>query len=275
MPVLRPAFAASALLAAFATISTAQIADFLEAASAGDVPKLQKLLIDKTLIDKRGEHARSALHEAAAHCRVNAARFLIEHGANIQAKDDASATAVDLAAHCPSEIRTALQVMMPPPQLDGVLSMQHAIAHHQTQLVSMLVGMRFSANAVAADGDRPLNTAAAAGDAAITKLLLEHGADPNLPSRSGNTPLHDAALHGDAEAISLLLAHGARIDTPTLDDNSTALHLAASFDRLDAVKALVHHGANTTIKNAAGFTAADLAVKNKFADVADWLNGAH
>jgi hypothetical protein len=275
MTVLRSALAASVLLTAFAATSTAQVADFLEAAGAGDVPKLQKLLIDGTPIDKRGEHARTALHQAAAHCRVNAARFLIEHGAELDAKDDASATPANLAAQCPSEIRSVLQAMMPPPQLDGALSMQHAIAHRQTQLVSMLVGMGFSANAMASDGDRPLNTAAAAGDATITKLLLEHGADPNLPSRSGNTSLHDAALHGNAEVIGLLLAHGARIDTPTPDDGSTALHLAASFDRLDAVKALVQHGANTALKNAAGLTAADLAARNKFADVSAWLNSAH
>ena len=152
--------------------------------------------------------------------------------------------------------------------------MQNAIAHRQVQVVSMLVTMGFAVNAMADNGDRPLNTAAGAGDAAITKFLLEHGADANLPSRSGTTPLHDAALHGDAEAIGLLLAHGARIDTPALDDGSTALHLAASFDRLDSVKVLVQHGADTTVKNAAGFTAADLAMRNKFADVSAWLASA-
>jgi len=275
MPVLRSALAASVLVAAFAATATAQAVDFLDAAGAGDVPKLRKLLIDRTLIEKRGEHARTALHEAAAHCHVNAARFLIEHGADPDALDDSSATPAALTAQCPSEIRSELQAMMPRPQLDGALSMQHAIAHRQTQLVSMLVTMGFNANAMATDGDRPLNTAAAAGDAAMTKLLLEHGADPNLPSRSGNTPLHDAALHGDAEAIGLLLAHGARINTPTLDDGSTALHLAASFDRLDAVKMLVQHGADTSLRNAGGFTAADLAAKNKFAEVAAYLGSAH
>lgn len=275
MPVLRSAFTASVLLTAFAVTSRAQIADFLEASRADDVPKLQKLLSDATLISKRGEHARTALHEAAAHCRVNAARFLIEHGADLQAMDDSSATPPDLAAQCPSETRSAFQALMPRPQLAGALSLQHAVAHRQTELVSMLVTMGFSVNAQAADGDRPLNTAAAVGDATITKLLLEHGADPNLPSRSGNTPLHDAALHGKADEIGLLLARGARIDAPTLDDGSTAIHLAASFDRLDAVKALVQHGANITLKNAKGFTAADLAVKNKFTDVSAYLATAH
>ena len=275
MPVLRSALAVSVLLAAFAATSTAQVADFLEAAGAGDVPKLQKFLADgtliNTLINQRGEHARTALHEAAAHCRVNAARFLIEHGAELQAVDDSSSTPADLAAQCPAEIRPELLALMPRPQLNGVLSLQNAIAHRQTQLVSMLVSIGFSVNAMAADGDRPLNTAAAAGDAATTKLLLEHGADPNLPGRSGNTPLHDAALHGDAEAISLLLAHGAHINTPTIDDGSTALHLAASFDRLDAVRALVQHGADTTLRNAKGLTAAELASKNKFTDVSAYL----
>jgi ankyrin repeat protein len=135
----------------------------------------------------------------------------------------------------------------------------------------MLLTLGFNVNAMAANGDRPLNTAAAAGDAAIMKLLLDHGADPNLPSQAGSTPLQDAALRGDAESITLLVSHGARIDTPALDDGSTALHLAASFDRLDAVKALVRHGADITLKNAKGFTAAELAFRNKFADVSAYL----
>jgi ankyrin repeat protein len=283
MPRVRFALAALILLTAFAATSTAQNPDFFEAARAGDVPKLQKLLADgtpintliNTLINQRGEHSRTALHEAAAHCRVNAARFLIEHGAEVQAMDDSAATPADLAAQCAPEIRSDFQTLMPHSQLNGALSLQNAIAHRQAQLVSMLVSIGFSVNAMAADGDRPLNTAAAAGDATTTRLLLEHGADPNLPSRSGSTPLHDAALHGDAEAISLLLAHGARINTPTLDDGSTALHLAASFDRLDAVKTLVQHGADTTLKNAKGFTAADLAARNKFADVSAYLASGH
>jgi ankyrin repeat protein len=273
--MLRPALAASVLLAAVSANCTAQIADFLEAARADDIPKLRKLLAGTTLIHQHGEHARTALHEAAAHCHVNAVRFLIEHGADLQAMDDSSATPADLTAQCPPETRSAFQALMPRPQLDGVLSLQNAIAHRQTQLVSMLVNMGFSVNAMASDGDRPLHTAAAAGDITTTRLLLEHGADPNLPSRAGSTPLHDAALHGDAAAIGLLLAHGARIDTPTLDDGSTALHLAASFDRLDAVRILIQHGADTTLKNAKGFSAAELAARNKFADVSEYLASGH
>jgi len=265
------ALGALVLLTVFDAISPAQIGDFLEAARADDVPKLQTLLARAPLIHTRGPHARTALHEAAAHCRLQAARFLIEHGAEIQAVDDSSATPADLAAQCPPDVRADFQVLLPRPQLDGQLSMQSAIAHRRTQVVSMLLTLGFNVNAMAADGDRPLNTAAAAGDAAITNLLLEHGADPNLPSQSGSTPLHDAALRGDAESITLLLSHGARIDTRTPDDGSTALHLAASFDRLDAVKALVRHGADTTLKNAKGFTAAELASRDKFADVSAYL----
>ncbi|HLK58945.1 MAG TPA: ankyrin repeat domain-containing protein [Chthonomonadaceae bacterium] len=43
----------------------------------------------------------------------------------------------------------------------------------------------------------------------IFALLLEHGADPNLPNSQGLTPLHMART---AEDAALLIAHGAKVD---------------------------------------------------------------
>ncbi|HVW07468.1 MAG TPA: ankyrin repeat domain-containing protein [Bryobacteraceae bacterium] len=271
MPGLGSALSLILLLTASAAVAPAQIADFLSAARADDIATLQKMIGASTPVNARGPHGRTALHEAAANCRVNAVRFLIEHGAEMSALDDSSATPADLAMHCPAEIRPYFRVpaLSGPPAISQ--PMQNAISHHQTQVVSMLVTLGFNVNAPSADGDRPLNIAAAAGGAEIMKILLEHGADPNLPGATGYAPLHDAALHGDSEAINLLLAHGAHIDTPTPDDGSTALHLAASFDRLDAVKTLVRHGADTTLRNAKGLTAADLAAKSSFTDVSAFL----
>lgn len=272
MPAAR-ACVGFALLAILAQTCTAQIADFLEAARRDDVPKLRKMLAASTPINARGEHGRTALHEAAAHCSPNAVRFLIQHGAERLALDDSSATPADLALHCPADMRPYLQstALSGPPAISQPL--QNAISHHQTQVVSMLVTLGFNVNAPSAEGDRPLNTASTAGDAEIMKILLEHGADPNLASRSGYTPLHDAAMRGDPGVINLLLDHGARINALTLDDGSTALHLAASFDRLTAVRTLVEHGADTTLKNAKGLTAAEIAAKNRFDEISIWLTG--
>ncbi|WP_245513451.1 MULTISPECIES: ankyrin repeat domain-containing protein [unclassified Mesorhizobium] len=58
----------------------------------------------------------------------------------------------------------------------------------------------------------------------IVRILIEHGADPNMRGVNDWTPLHYAVAQRDAQAIRLLLASGA---DPTLrtriDDYGTAL----------------------------------------------------
>ena len=48
------------------------------------------------------------------------------------------------------------------------------------------------------------------------KLLLDHGADPNIPDKEGIYPLHKAIDSQQVEAVELLLDHGA--DTSIIDD---------------------------------------------------------
>ena len=48
------------------------------------------------------------------------------------------------------------------------------------------------------------------GHAEVARLLLEHGADPNLPAELGSlSPLQAAQSRGDAALLSLLPAYGA------------------------------------------------------------------
>ena len=46
-------------------------------------------------------------------------------------------------------------------------------------------------------------------DTIIEKLLLDHGANPNIGDHSGKTALMEAAAAGNEELVKLLLDHGA------------------------------------------------------------------
>ena len=61
-------------------------------------------------------------------------------------------------------------------------------------------------------GGVPLLYAAMYGHLSSCKILLEHGADPNIADTRGGTILHFAASSGSGRVVKLLLSYGAQID---------------------------------------------------------------
>ncbi len=63
----------------------------------------------------------------------------------------------------------------------------------------------------------PLGIAAQQGHKDIVRLLLRHGADPNMKSGAGFTPLHVACLEGHTAIVQVLLNAGADPDAGVVD----------------------------------------------------------
>jgi hypothetical protein len=102
------------------------------------------------------------------------------------------------------------------------------------------------------------------------KLLVAHGADPNIATKSGDTPLMAAAGVGWAaywtsnapysrlEAVKFCLDHGAVADAKDVKGYS-ALHGAAFRGDNELVNFLIAKGADVHAKTKDGDTVADLA----------------
>ena len=92
----------------------------------------------------------------------------------------------------------------------------HLAAYGHAELLRLLIAHGADVDALGYEGNHgwapPLVLACWEGTVETVRLLLEAGADPNLPSRPGGSALHAAINHYDAGKIELLRRHGARHD---------------------------------------------------------------
>ena len=95
----------------------------------------------------------------------------------------------------------------------------------------------------------PIKNAAAGGHMEIVKLLLERGADPNLPEE-GIAPrghaLHSAVFNGHHAIAKLLLEHGADPDAE-VESSADVVGIAIMRGDLRMIELLASHGATWVI----------------------------
>lgn len=152
-----------------------------------DLDSVRQHLEDGGSPDKADQHGRTVLSHMAGQGRVDIMRLLLEHGADVEQADDIGETPLRYAAAN---------------SLDATnLLLEHGAA----------------VDAPGLGGQTPLLGAAAAGDMKQMNTLLAHGAQVNAQSKARITALMCAARascsHADqAEVVRLLLAHGADPD---------------------------------------------------------------
>ncbi|XP_041921262.1 palmitoyltransferase AKR1 isoform X2 [Alosa sapidissima] len=90
-------------------------------------------------------------------------------------------------------------------------------------------------------GFTALHFAALHGNRAVGDLLLDSGADPNLPCDSGQTPFHFACRHGNVHTMHKMLQHGADLHIRDQQGKS-AMHHAACGGNLISIQYLAESG---------------------------------
>jgi ankyrin repeat protein len=121
--------------------------------------------------------------------------------------------------------------------------------------VQFLLDNGADVNAQRDDLRTPLHLALNFGGLDADQMLREHQADVNARDDDGQTPLHPVSrweVQLDKEdgfdLVVLLLKRGANVNERD-KDKATPLHLASYYRRLEIVRLLLDHGADTTMEN--------------------------
>lgn len=157
------------------------------------------------------EEPRS-LAAAASGGHTDMVRQLIDHGADVDARDRSGQTPLHLAA---SQDQSEIVRLL----LDGGADIDAPELQH---------------------GYRPLHLAASSGSVAVTELLVRRGADLDALTHHGETALHLAAAKGYTGVIELLLKYRAKLEIRNTD-GLTALEYAEKCGQDEAVEFIKHH----------------------------------
>ena len=185
----------------------------LHAARTGDTEQIVIALDAGADIESRDDHRRSALLLAVTRDHVEAARLLVERGADPNALDDRHDTPWLVTGVTGSV--AMLEVLLPAnPDMSirnryGGISVIPASERGHVDYVRRVAQTGIDVNHVNDLGWTALLEAVILGDGTlayqhIVELLLDAGADPSIPDRDGVTALQHAARNGYENITALL-----------------------------------------------------------------------
>jgi ankyrin repeat protein len=263
-----------------------------QAAQSGNVPELKRLLVHNPSLleapggmrDPRGDLVfwGTPLQYAAISGSLKTVSYLVEHNAivdnvaplssdaplmlSIDGRDQTDVPRFLIAHGADVNRRNA----------DGSTPLHRAVTCTAINVMQLLLRHGADINAKRRDGATPLFLAASGiNSSKAVKLLLDFGASVSARADGGITPLHRAVLTGDVATVAFLLQAGAPCNAKD-DSGRTPLHYLAMLfsDESSRIFAMLKaHGADSTIKDATGKTAMDLAVLRSNARMAEILKG--
>ena len=268
----------TAALCAFALSAAAAPPDQKAIFSAifnNDTAALKKLVTNKESASVKDDRERSALLYACGFGSYQAAKLLVDAGADVNGATGLGATPLMWSITDPAKVklllehgadvnaksssgRTALIIAAMTPGSDAVVDM--LLAKGADALAADQTGLTFIGAASGAPNPRQV------------RIALERGAKADTADGIGITPLMNAASYGDLASVRLLLSKGADVNAVTKGGFNkvkngpirlglfTPLLLAAPYSGPAVVDELIRAGAKLDVRDMRGMTPLMVAI---------------
>jgi ankyrin repeat protein len=189
---------------------------FFAAIRAGDVGKMQSMLVDDPpLAESKNEQGQSPVLAAIYSGQTEMRDVLIARGAHLPFHEAVAAGQLERVEHFVDKDTDLARAYSP----DGfpVVALAAAFGHFSVVKYLFEKGADLTAIATNGTGYNALTGAVASGREEIAIWLLENGADANYRYGPGYTPLLTAAANGHLNIVKGLLVHGADVHAKTND----------------------------------------------------------
>lgn len=242
------------------------------AARTGSIPALTFLLQNcPKLLSSTAKNGATALYVAIEYCQLEAVIYLLEQGADVNARVAHGMTPLYAAIHHGFE-KIALELMKKPGVdlnsclEDGTTAVFSAVRSEQIAIAKELLARGADGNGCRIDGMAPLHNAAKNGSFALCEMLLSFPSiQINLLTKSGKNALHLAVLHNNLSVIALLLKKG--VDRSAKGwDKETPFLAAVRAGHFDAVNLLLENIFQEELLQVdmSGKTAINIALQYRF-----------
>jgi ankyrin repeat protein len=245
-------------------------ANLFQAADKGCLDVAQDMLAKGANPLARRNNGESALHIAARAGEVEIAALLIEHGAKIELRDLKGATPLFIAAE--SKRKNIVKLLLEhgaiadAPGRSETTPLSAAAFNGNDTIIRQLLAAGAKPATPDQSGKSPIIYAAARGFKSIVEVFLSAGVDINAKYEHSLTLLMWASGHSNdvppTEGLALatmLVDRGAKFDEVD-DRGKSALIIATELGHIEIVQELLRRGANRSIKDKEGKSAADFAV---------------
>ena len=173
-----------------------------------------RLEVDSFIVNETEQQGNTPLHEACIHGNLAILKYLLNYGADVDAKNAVDETPLHIACR------------------EGFTKLVEEILHHKPKTAEEF------AEACVKNLNTAMHLAVESGDLKVVKALLCNEGNPSVQNDVNVMPIHIAAWQGNIKVANELLNHDSSCMSVPDKQHYSPLHYAARNNQVDMIKFL-------------------------------------